>query len=97
MEKFDCPNCGKSSYTADISQAQKCPHCVERCIVVTHEFVDLLKSYAPNNLKVVVNRRGKERRESETPVTLDRRSCDRRRDCVTPIGWLMVKHPPAAP
>lgn len=97
MNKFVCPNCGNISYTADTSQTQRCPQCTERHIIVNRDFMDLLKAYNSGNLKLTINRRQRDRRAKSIPVERDRRASERRRDNATPIGWLMIKHPPLAP
>jgi len=88
VNKFICPNCAEISYTADTSQAQKCPHCTEKHVIVNSDFVDILRSYHFGNIKLTVNRRREERRSLSLPVTNDRRNSDRRRNLTTPIGWL---------
>lgn len=96
MDKFFCPNCGKFSYTADTSQSQKCPHCIEKYIIVNNDFMEILKSYNSGNLKLIVNRRRMERRVNNIPIENNRRVSDRRKNNATPIGWLTIKHPSAS-
>lgn len=91
MNKLVCPNCMNISYTADTSQAQKCPNCTEKHIIVNHDFMELLKSYNNGNLKLTINRRNVEQRVSAIQVENDRRNTDRRNNDITPIGWLLLK------
>ena len=93
MNKFVCPNCSKISYTADTSQAQKCPHCVEKLLIVNSDVMELLTSYNSGNLKLTVNRRRVDRRVVALPVTINKRLSERREYRTTPIGWLAIRHP----
>lgn len=94
MNSFVCPNCNKPSYTADTSQAQKCPYCAEKHLIINNDIMELLKSYNAGSFKLVVNRRKAERRSNNTLAKEDsRRISDRRRTSMTPIGWLLIKHP----
>lgn len=94
MNCFVCPNCNNTSYTADTSQAQKCPYCVEKHLIINSDIMELLKSYNTGSLKLIINRRKAERRSKSTLAKEDsRRVSDRRRNRMTPIGWLLIKHP----
>ncbi|MEK7851522.1 MAG: hypothetical protein AAB275_06530 [Deltaproteobacteria bacterium] len=93
MNKFVCPNCSKISYTADTSQAQKCPHCVEKHVIVNSDIMELLTSYNSGELKLTVNRRRVDRRAAALPIAINNRRSERRENCITPIGWLAIRHP----
>jgi hypothetical protein len=93
MNQFLCPRCGKASYTADTSQVQKCPYCVEKHVIVNNDFMDMIRSYNSGSLKLIINRRKGNRRVKNIPVEVERRTAERRRNPGTPIGWLLVQHP----
>lgn len=98
MNRFICPNCSEISYTADTSQAaQKCPHCIEKHVIVNNDFMELLTSHDSGNLKLTVNRRRGDRRVDSIPKAINNRLCERRENCTTPIGWIALRHPSMIP
>lgn len=80
MEKFVCPRCGRTSYTANRELLNVCPYCsLDKYLIVSPKF---LSSHDISDMKIIIDRR----RASE-PVPFERRKDEQ----AIPVAWLIVK------
>ncbi len=89
MEKYTCPACGRSTYSADTEAAHHCLQCaVERILIVSPRAFDAGLTLA--DFTVIIDRR-----ETIQAVADERRSPGTRP--MMPVAWMVMRrrHPQA--
>lgn len=80
MEKFICPKCGRTSYTANRELLNLCPYCsLDKYLILNPR---IFGGYDISNIKVVIDRR-----KTSEPVPFERRKNEQ----AIPVAWLIVK------
>ncbi|MEW6107627.1 MAG: hypothetical protein AB1632_00445 [Nitrospirota bacterium] len=84
MEKYTCPTCHKTTYTAYRAMAYVCPYCnVEKLLIFNP--LAFNTGHDMSDAKIIFDRRG-----AESRVEPERRG-DHNVECI-PIAWLVIKH-----
>lgn len=80
MEKFVCPKCGRTSYSANRELLNICPYCgIDRYLILSPR---LFSSYNLSEAKIIIDRR-----KATEPVPFERRGDEE----VIPVAWLVIK------
>lgn len=83
MEKYTCPKCGKTTYTAFRDIAFICPDCnTEKLLIFNPKAFNL--GYDFSDAKIIFDRRN-----TNFDVDAERREEDNRE--YVPIAWLVIK------
>jgi predicted nucleic acid-binding Zn-ribbon protein len=81
MEKFECPKCGKVSFSASKDLAKTCPYCDTEKLLIFNPNI-LAMAHELSDAKIVIDRRN-----SQRAISTDRRD----NSCMIPVAWLVVK------
>ncbi len=81
MEKFICPRCGKTSYTANRELMNLCPYCnINKFLILSPKIFTY--GHDLSDVKIIIDRR-----KISEPVPAERREDYE----VVPIAWLVIK------
>lgn len=86
MEKFTCPRCGRTTYTAYSEAAYTCPYCDTEKLLILNPKALKIGIYDVTDVKILLDRRN-----TQMEVEFERRKEAK----FIPLAWLVIRDEPS--